>query len=433
MVLVVLEPESPSYARWRDLLLIHRRYALDEHVLFDPTGVAPTAAWVRLDSIVLTWIVGTISVDLHSLLRNLPHARAVWLAIEGQFMGNAEARALRLDAAFRTFIQGDLSVSAYYRKMKTMADSLGDLGCPVEDRILVLNVLRGLGNRYTHLRSLIMRQRPFPTFLQVRDDLALEEITLGAQAVSISGMGSSSSSTALAAFTPTRPPTPSQSALGPRPLGPSMGGGGGGGRRRRDGRGGGARGNAPTPGPQQGAPWPTFHHPWSGHISMWPFQGPGSEARLPAALFAGAQPGFAFASSSPWTSTPAASSWPTLPATPPSGLVGWDAAALAAFQTPTLTPPMGPEWIADTGATYHTTPTLVYSPLFALLPLSLRPSWWRMTCVFLLHLWVPPALPALFAFPMFLSLLLWSTIFFLFVGLLLIILVLSSLTLLVLL
>jgi hypothetical protein len=84
--------------------------------------------------------------------------------------------------------------------------------------------------------------------------------------------------------------------------------------------------------------------------------------RAATAMFAGAQPeftspsGFAFASPSPWTSTPAASSWPMSPATPTSGLVGWDAAAMAAFQTPTLTPPMGPEWIADTGATYHTTP-----------------------------------------------------------------------------
>jgi uncharacterized membrane protein YgcG len=318
MVHVVLEPESSSYARWRDLLLLTlRRYALDDHVLCDPAGVAPTAAWVCLDSIVLSWIVGTISVDLHSLLQNLPHARAVWLAIEGQFLGNAEARALRLDAAFRTFVQGDLSVSEYCRKMKTMADSLGDLGCPVEDRNLVLNVLRGLSDRCTHLRLLLMRQRPFPTFLQVRDDLALEEITLGAQATLISGPGSSSSSTALAALTPTRPPTPS----GHRPPGPNMGdgghgggGGGGGGRRRRGGRGGtggagpggGARGGAPAPGPQQGAPWPTFHHR-SGRISMWPFQGPVSEARPQVALFAGAQPGFtsppgfAVASSSPWT------------------------------------------------------------------------------------------------------------------------------------
>jgi uncharacterized membrane protein YgcG len=338
MVPVVLEPESPSYARWRDLLLLTLcRYALDDHVLCDPTGVAPTAAWVRLNNIVLTWIVGMISVDLHSLLRNLPHAQAAWLAIEGQFLGNAEARALRLDAAFRTFVQGDLSVNEYCRKMKTMVDSLGDLGCPVEDRMLVLNVLRGLSDRYTHLRSLIMRQRPFPTFLQVRNDLALEEITLGAQAASISGPGSLSSSTALAATTPTRPPTPSQSALGPRPPGPSGGGegqggggGGGGGRRRGGGggSGGGPCGNAPTPGPQQGAPWPTFYHPWSGRISMWLFQGPGSEARPPAAMFADAPPGFtsppgfAFASPSPWTSTPAATSWPTPPAAPPSGPVG---------------------------------------------------------------------------------------------------------------
>jgi hypothetical protein len=226
-------------------------------------------------------------------------------------------------------------------------------------------LLRGLSDRYTHLQSLIMRQRPFPTFLQVRDDLALE-ITLDAQAASISGPGSSSSSTALAATNPTHPPGPSggSGARGGR-------GGGGGGRRRRGGRGGGggsgggggARGNAPTPGPQQGVPWPTFHHPWSGRISMWSFQGSGSEARPPAAMFVGAQPGFtsppgfAFASPSPWTSTPAASSWPTSPTAPPSGPVGWDAATLAAtFQTPTLTPPMGPKWIADTGATYHITP-----------------------------------------------------------------------------
>jgi hypothetical protein len=167
--------------------------------------------------------------------------------------------------------------------MKAMADSLGDLGCPMEDRMLVLNVLRGLSDRYTHLRSLIMRQRPFPTFLQVRDDLALEEITMGTQAAFISGPGSSSSSTALAALTPTRPPTPA-------PSWPSKGGGGrggdsggGGGRRRRGGHGGGgggsgsgngARTHASSPGPQQGAPWPTFHHPWSRRISMWPFQGP---------------------------------------------------------------------------------------------------------------------------------------------------------------
>ena len=98
------------------------------------------------------------------------------MALEGQFLGNAEYRALQLDATFRTFVQGDLSVGEYCRRMKSMADALHDLGDPVSDRVLVLNVLRGLSSTYDHLKGWIARQRPFPTFLLVRDDLALEEI-----------------------------------------------------------------------------------------------------------------------------------------------------------------------------------------------------------------------------------------------------------------
>jgi hypothetical protein len=63
--------------------------------------------------------------------------------------------------------------------MKTMTDSLGDLGWTVEDLILVLNVLCGLSDRYAHLRTWITHQRPFPTFLQVRDDLVMEELAQG--------------------------------------------------------------------------------------------------------------------------------------------------------------------------------------------------------------------------------------------------------------
>jgi hypothetical protein len=39
-------------------------------------------------------------------------------------------------------------MSEYYRKFKAMADNLADLGSPVEDRILVLNILRGLNQHF---------------------------------------------------------------------------------------------------------------------------------------------------------------------------------------------------------------------------------------------------------------------------------------------
>jgi hypothetical protein len=35
-------------------------------------------------------------------------------------------------------------MTEYYRKLKGMADALANLGSPIDDQILVLNILRGL-------------------------------------------------------------------------------------------------------------------------------------------------------------------------------------------------------------------------------------------------------------------------------------------------
>jgi hypothetical protein len=57
-----------------------------------------------------------------------------------------------------------------------MADGLADLGAPAEDRILVLNILRGLNQRFEHVGSIIRRYLPFLNFLKVQNDLLLEKI-----------------------------------------------------------------------------------------------------------------------------------------------------------------------------------------------------------------------------------------------------------------
>jgi hypothetical protein len=79
---------------------------------------------------------------------------------------------------------------------------------------------------------------------------------------------------------------------------------------------------------------------------MWPFQAPGGEPRPPTAMLASAPPPGAYFAS-PWATPSGASPRPAC----------WDQAALAhSFSTMGLTPPVGLEWIADSGATYHTTP-----------------------------------------------------------------------------
>jgi hypothetical protein len=59
-----------------------------------------------------------------------------------------------------------------------MADSLADLGEPVSDRTLVLNVIRGLAVRFEGVGRLIRLTRDFPTFLEARSALILEELTM---------------------------------------------------------------------------------------------------------------------------------------------------------------------------------------------------------------------------------------------------------------
>jgi hypothetical protein len=145
LVSVVLDPASSHYPRWRgQVLLTLRRFVLDDHVLVDHDA-PPPHSWCLMDNVVLSWLHGTITVELQDIIRDQADtARQAWLALEDQFLGNRDARALHLDAQFHLFSQGDLTVGEYCRQMKGLTDSLRDLGEPVTDRTLVLNLLRGL-------------------------------------------------------------------------------------------------------------------------------------------------------------------------------------------------------------------------------------------------------------------------------------------------
>jgi hypothetical protein len=128
VVTIILEPSSPDYKRWCDLVLLTlHRYALNDHVLFDV--VDPSACCARLDNTMVTWILGTLSPELYEIVwEPTETACQAWLTIEAQFLGNTESHVLQLDARFRAFKQGDLSVSDYCCRMNGMVDDLRALG-----------------------------------------------------------------------------------------------------------------------------------------------------------------------------------------------------------------------------------------------------------------------------------------------------------------
>jgi hypothetical protein len=182
-----------------------------------PLEVAADPKWKHMDCTMRSWLYGIINPDLIEISSTgVPTASSIWLGLEDQFVDNKETRAMILDAEFHTFVQGELSISANRCHLKGMADAISDLSKVVLDRTLLLAVLRGLNNRFSHMDSLLKRQWPFPTFAEARNDLHLEGIEMAAQPdFSASGLvatmaaGSRTTRDASAPPPAPHPPTPS--------------------------------------------------------------------------------------------------------------------------------------------------------------------------------------------------------------------------------
>ncbi|XP_025791834.1 uncharacterized protein LOC112873017 [Panicum hallii] len=260
---------------------------------------------MQMNAVVRTWLIGTISDDLiDTISQRGTTAQVLWLSIESQFLGNRTTQALYADQEFRSFSQGDLPVAEYCRCYKKLAEDLRDLGEPVSYRSLVLNIIRGLNERLLALGLHLRRTSPLPSFLQVRDDLTFEELTMvkAPPAVAMAALGGTSGSgkpqSSSSSVEDSRPP---QQQRHQRPPQQPQGGGSGGdsGQRGKRGKrggknsgssnggngggnnGGGGMPGSPATGPPAGY---SSYNPRTGAIYMWPGQRPSSMPRPPAGL-----------------------------------------------------------------------------------------------------------------------------------------------------
>ena len=62
-----------------------------------------------MNCVIKSWIIGTIAADIADAADSHDAStRAAWLAIEEQFLGHRESRAIYRDAEFRNFCQGNV-------------------------------------------------------------------------------------------------------------------------------------------------------------------------------------------------------------------------------------------------------------------------------------------------------------------------------------
>ncbi|XP_021732691.1 uncharacterized protein LOC110699508, partial [Chenopodium quinoa] len=73
---------------------------------------------------------------------------------------------------------------AYCQRLKTLSDQLKNIGAPVENNQLVLQLVSGLTEPYKGVATLIRQSNPLPQFYQARSMLTLEEASLAKKAAS---------------------------------------------------------------------------------------------------------------------------------------------------------------------------------------------------------------------------------------------------------
>ncbi|GJR38563.1 hypothetical protein Tco_1214247 [Tanacetum coccineum] len=108
---------------------------------------------MKIDSIDLSWIFMTLSKTLQQRL--------------------AELRSLML---------GDLSIDAYFRKIKSIATTLTSLGSPISNDDVVTISLEGLPDKYDNVSGIIVHLEPFPDLKMVHSMLTTKEMRLKSRA-----------------------------------------------------------------------------------------------------------------------------------------------------------------------------------------------------------------------------------------------------------
>ncbi|XP_006598411.2 uncharacterized protein [Glycine max] len=183
---IILEMENVQYATWAELFKIHARsHRVIDHIIppqdgkqKTPPTEEETELWLTLDATILQWIYATISHDLlHTILEPDTTAMEVWNRLHDIFQDNKHSRAVTiLEYDFtHTTTKAFSSVSAYCQHLKSLSDQLKNVGFPVDNSRLVLQLVSGLTEPYKGVATLIRQSDPLPQFYQARSMLVLEE------------------------------------------------------------------------------------------------------------------------------------------------------------------------------------------------------------------------------------------------------------------
>ncbi|KAL0364197.1 UNVERIFIED_CONTAM: Retrovirus-related Pol polyprotein from transposon RE2 [Sesamum angustifolium] len=105
--------------------------------------------WIRVDSMVTTWILNSISKEIVEGFMYTKSSRSLWLDLEERYGRCNGPRLYQLQREITVLSQGNMTVEAYYTKRRRLWDEL--------------EFLMGLGEMFDHVRHQLLVMDPIPS------------------------------------------------------------------------------------------------------------------------------------------------------------------------------------------------------------------------------------------------------------------------------
>ncbi|XP_073275485.1 uncharacterized protein [Primulina huaijiensis] len=185
LVLVSHPLSGNNYNTWSRAMIMALT-AKNKSSFVDGTSVCPSvedllySAWIRCNSMVISWILNSVSREIADSLMYIATAREVWIDLRDRFHQSNAPRIFQIKKLLNGLHQASMDISGYYTRMRTLWDELKDFQ-PIslctcgsmkewmnyQNQDCVLQFLMGLNDSYAQIRAQILMMDPLPAMSKI--------------------------------------------------------------------------------------------------------------------------------------------------------------------------------------------------------------------------------------------------------------------------